>query len=310
MDFWPEFLASSWGREFVAGGFGGMAGIISGYPLDTLRIRQQSSNSGSALSILRRAVANEGAGALYRGMGAPLASVTFQNAMVFQIYAILSRAFDSSISTNNPPAYKSVALAGVGTGAIQSLLLSPVELVKIRLQLQSSSPTATEPHSVVSRRGPVNVVKSIWRTEGLKGVYQGFSITVLRDAPAHGFYFWTYEYTREKLHPGCRKSGDESLRTMLVAGGLAGVASWITCYPLDVVKTRLQAQTPSSSLKYNGIVDCIRKSVKQDGYGVLWRGLGTAVARAFVVNGAVFAAYETSLRFFFSNGSIRTEKNI
>ena len=78
MDFWTEFLASSWGREFVAGGFGGIAGIISGYPLDTLRIRQQSSNSGSALSILRRIVAREGPGALYRGMCAPLASVTFQ----------------------------------------------------------------------------------------------------------------------------------------------------------------------------------------------------------------------------------------
>lgn len=79
MDFWPEFLASSWGREFVAGGFGGIAGIISGYPLDTLRIRQQqNSNSGSALSILRRIIAAEGPGALYRGMAAPLASVTFQ----------------------------------------------------------------------------------------------------------------------------------------------------------------------------------------------------------------------------------------
>ena len=79
MDFWPEFLASSWGREFVAGGFGGMAGVVSGYPLDTLRIhQQQSAGSGSAGSILRSVVAAEGLGALYRGMAAPLASVTFQ----------------------------------------------------------------------------------------------------------------------------------------------------------------------------------------------------------------------------------------
>ncbi|GAY36151.1 hypothetical protein CUMW_279230 [Citrus unshiu] len=81
MDFWPEFMASSWGREFVAGGFGGIAGVVSGYPLDTLRIQQQSSTSGSAFSILRRTVATEGPQALYRGMGAPLASVTFQNEM-------------------------------------------------------------------------------------------------------------------------------------------------------------------------------------------------------------------------------------
>lgn len=78
MDFWPEFLASSWGREFVAGGIGGTAGIISGYPLDTIRILQQSSNTGSAFTILRNVVAKDGPAALYRGMAAPLASVTFQ----------------------------------------------------------------------------------------------------------------------------------------------------------------------------------------------------------------------------------------
>lgn len=78
MDFWPEFLAASWGKEFVAGGCGGVAGVISGYPLDTLRIRQQQSRSGSALGILRNILNKDGPAGLYRGMGAPLASVTFQ----------------------------------------------------------------------------------------------------------------------------------------------------------------------------------------------------------------------------------------
>lgn len=307
MDFWPEFLANSWGREFVAGGFGGIAGIVAGYPLDTIRIRQQSSNSGSAMNIFRRVLANEGPSALYRGMGAPLASVTFQNAMVFQIYAVLSRACDKSVDPREPPSYKGVALGGFGTGALQSLILSPVELLKIRLQLKQN------PHMGLStEKGPVNLAKTILKTEGLRGLYRGLTITVLRDAPAHGLYFWTYEYIREKLHPGCRKTGQESLNTMLVAGGLAGVASWVSCYPLDVVKTRLQAQT-ISSMKYSGIVDCFRKSVEKDGYGVLWRGLGTAVARAFVVNGAIFAAYELSLRCLFNgvdNESIQAENTL
>ncbi|XP_074285314.1 mitochondrial arginine transporter BAC2 [Silene latifolia] len=296
MEFWPEFLASSWGREFVAGGFGGVAGVVAGYPLDTLRIRQQSTTSGSAIGILRRLLAAEGPSALYRGMGAPLASVTFQNAMVFQTYAILSRAFDKSYDPREPPSYKGVALGGFGTGALQSFILSPVELLKIRLQLQQKSHVGSS-----SEKGPVKLAKSILKSEGVRGLYRGLTITALRDAPAHGLYFWTYEYMRETLHPGCRKNGQETIRTMLVAGGLAGVASWVCCYPLDVVKTRLQAQTRSST-KYNGIIDCFRKSVEKDGYRVLWRGLGTAVARAFVVNGAIFAAYELSLRCFFSNG--------
>ncbi|KAL1551554.1 Mitochondrial arginine transporter bac2 [Salvia divinorum] len=282
MDLWREFVASNWGREFVAGGAGGTAGVLAGYPLDTLRIRQQNSAGESALSILRGALVKEGPCSLYRGMFAPLASVTFQNAISFQTYATLSRAIDGG--REEPPSYGSVALGGFGTGATQSLLLSPVELLKIRLQLDNKAGTL---------RGPGDVARSIIRSEGLRGMYRGLGITVLRDAPSHGVYFWTYEYVREQLHPGCRKSGDETLRTMMVAGGLAGVASWVCCYPLDVIKTRIQAHSSSS---YTGMVDCFATSVRREGYSVLWRGLGTAVARAFVVNGAVFTAYETALR--------------
>ncbi|XP_022842653.1 mitochondrial arginine transporter BAC2-like [Olea europaea var. sylvestris] len=311
MDFWPEFLASSWGKEFVAGGLGGTAGIVTGYPLDTLRIRQQNSRTGSAFSILRHAVASEGPCALYRGMAAPLASVFFQNAMAFQTYAILSRAFSTNSTGGDPPSYKGVALGGIGTGAIQSLLLSPVELVKIRLQLQGK--INENKNQSGSDKGPIQVARNIIRTEGWRGIYRGLTITVLRDAPAHGVYFWTYEYVREQLHPGCRKSGKETFRTMLFAGGLAGVASWIFCYPLDVMKTRIQAQKESSPTKYEGIADCFIRSVKEEGYSVLWRGLGTAVARAFLVNGAIFTGYETALRCIFHNNNqaaIQTENSI
>ncbi|KAG2586071.1 mitochondrial arginine transporter BAC2-like [Panicum virgatum] len=310
MEFWPDFLATSGGREFVAGGVGGMAGVLAGHPLDTLRIRLQQppppvspgivdapSRPPSAARLLRGILRAEGPAALYRGMAAPLASVAFQNAMVFQVYAILSRSLGQESSTSEPPSYASVAVAGVGTGALQTLILSPVELVKIRLQLEAAGHKHRRPGD---HHGPVDMARDIFRREGLRGIYRGLTVTALRDAPAHGVYFWTYEYARERLHPGCRRGGGESLATMLVSGGLAGVASWVCCYPLDVVKSRLQAQAFPAA-RYRGVVDCFRRSVREEGLPVLWRGLGTAVARAFVVNGAIFAAYELALRFLASD---------
>ncbi|XP_068648780.1 mitochondrial arginine transporter BAC2 [Aristolochia californica] len=304
MEFWPEFLASSWGREFIAGGVGGMAGVISGHPLDTLKIRlQQPSNRMPALSLFRSIVTSEGPSSLYRGMGTPLASVAFQNAVVFQVFAVLSQACERKSGTE-PPSLRSVALGGVGTGALQSIILAPVELVKIRLQL---------PHQHSHKDGPISVVKNILRREGIRGMFRGFGVTMLRDMPGHGTYFWTYEYTRELLHPGCRKSGQESVSTMLIAGGWAGVASWLCCYPLDVIKSRLQAQSQSpgdkTTPKYYGIMDCFRKSLSEEGYQVLWRGLGTTIARAFVVNGSIFVAYETALRFLSNNNQGGLEEN-
>ncbi|MED6144181.1 Mitochondrial arginine transporter bac2 [Stylosanthes scabra] len=310
MDFWQEIHATSWGKEFVAGGLGGITGLVSGHPLDTVRIRQQTlstagggGGSSSAFAILRNALAREGPASLYRGMGAPLATVAFQNAMVFQTNAILSRAFDKPVSPKDPPSLKAVALGGTGTGVLQSLMISPVEMIKIRLQLGRNQKHLTEQQPY---KGPIMVAKNVWRKEGIRGIYRGLGITVLRDGPSHGVYFWTYEYMRELLHPGCKKSGEENLSTMLVAGGLAGVASWIVCYPFDVAKTKLQAQT-YDCLKYNGTVDCLRKSIKEEGYDVLWRGLGTTVARAFVVHAVVFSAYEITLRLLF-NQSIQMQE--
>ncbi|KAL0342025.1 UNVERIFIED_CONTAM: Mitochondrial arginine transporter BAC2 [Sesamum calycinum] len=311
MDFGPEFLVSSWGKEFVAGGVGGTAGVLAGHPLDTLRIRQQHSTNGTAFGILRNVVAKEGPCALYRGMLAPLASVSFQTAITFQSYATLSKAFDSNTKAGDPPSYKAVVLGGIGAGALQSLLISPVELVKIRLQLQRK--TNEKMNQSSSNRGPLDVARSILRAEGWRGIYRGLGITMLRDSPSHGLYFWTYEYMKEQLQPGCRKNGQETFRTMLLSGGLAGVTSWIFCYPLDVLKTRIQAQSHCLQPRYCGIVDCYRQCVTREGYNVLWRGLGTAVARAFVVNGAVFTAYETALRCIHNSknhAAVQTENGV
>ena len=84
MEFWQEnVVMNNLGREFVAGGFGGTAGIISSYPLDTVRVMQQQSGNASAINIVRNLLAKEGPTALYRGMAVPLASVGFQVRLIF-----------------------------------------------------------------------------------------------------------------------------------------------------------------------------------------------------------------------------------
>ncbi|KAJ7571481.1 hypothetical protein O6H91_01G164500 [Diphasiastrum complanatum] len=293
MEFWPEYLASSWGKEFIAGGLGGMAGVIAGHPLDTIRIRlQQPSASGptTAGAVVRRLLATEGTFGFFKGMSSPLATIAIQNAVSFQTYALLSRAL--AVDGNEPLPLQRVALAGIGAGALQTVILTPVDLVKIHLQLHT-------PHR---NFGPLEVTREIIQREGVRGLYRGFTVTVLRDAPSHGVYFGAYESIREYLHPGCRNNGDETVMTMLTAGGCAGAISWMVCYPLDVVKSRLQAQRRESQ-RYKGIIDCISKSVREEGMSVLFRGLGTTVARAFLVNGAIFSAYEMTLRLFSSQRS-------
>jgi len=89
--------------------------------------------------------------------------------------------------------------------------------------------------------------------------------------------------------------GDGQVGTlgMLLAGGMAGVVSWIVTFPIDVVKTRLQCD---NSGKYTGVFDCVRKTYAAEGYKAFSRGLTSTVIRAFPTNAATFTVVTWIMR--------------
>ena len=70
-----------------------------------------------------------------------------------------------------------------------------------------------------------------------------------------------------------------------------GVIAWMSCIPFDVVKSRIQADDPNNP-KYNGMLDCFRKSYRSNGGTIFTKGLSAVSVRAFIVNAATFVAYE------------------
>ncbi|KAF9897317.1 hypothetical protein BX616_005814 [Lobosporangium transversale] len=86
------------------------------------------------------------------------------------------------------------------------------------------------------------VTKDVLRRFGLRGFYQGGLVTILRDAPGYGVYFWSYEGLKRALEIPPGETGGINTWKLLLAGGVAGICSWVSVYPLDVIKTRLQTQ--------------------------------------------------------------------
>lgn len=66
----------------------------------------------------------------------------------------------------------------------------------------------------------------------------------------------------------------------VASGGAAGVAAWASIYPIEVIKSRMQAQSASFA--------AVRTQLAREGGGAAWRGCGATLLRAFVVNGAIF----------------------
>ena len=62
------------------------------------------------------------------------------------------------------------------------------------------------------------------------------------------------------------------------------MASWIACFPIDVIKSRVQSDV---ARQYQGALDCFKKTVGSEGYRALFYGLNSTLLRAFPVNAAV-----------------------
>ncbi|XP_037855001.1 solute carrier family 25 member 45 isoform X5 [Chlorocebus sabaeus] len=171
--------------------------------------------------------------------------------------------------------------------------LAPFDLIKVRLQNQTE-PVAQPGSPQPQYQGPVHCAASIFREEGYRGLFRGAWALMLRDTPTVGIYFITYEglcrqYTPEGQNP--------SSATVLVAGGFAGIASWVAATPLDVIKSRMQMDGLRRRV-YQGVLDCMVSSVRQEGLGVFFRGVTINSARAFPVNAVTFLSYEYLLRWW------------
>eukprot|EP00092_Neocalanus_flemingeri_P074775 GFUD01092532.1.p1 GENE.GFUD01092532.1~~GFUD01092532.1.p1 ORF type:complete len:343 (-),score=50.56 GFUD01092532.1:225-1253(-) len=145
-----------------------------------------------------------------------------------------------------------------------------MELIKTQMQ-------------VCGQNGIGDAVKTIYTNGGLKGLGRGFGITVLREVPAFGVYFGSYEVM-------LRKFGD-STPVILTAGGIAGILSWVFTYPQDVIKSRLQADGFGANQQYRSTRHCLQASLHAEGSTCLWRGIGSTVIRAFPMNAVTFGVY-------------------
>ncbi|EFQ30471.1 hypothetical protein CGRA01v4_10019 [Colletotrichum graminicola] len=302
--------------DFWAGYISGAVGIIIGNPLDLLKVRLQAKTISPAAAAAAAAASPtlaatsylrhfESPASLVTGSAAPILGYGALNALLFVSYnrteAALNRALDvrSSLWTT--------WLAGAVGGLATWVVSTPTELVKCRAQL--SSPPASS----------WAITRDAWRAEGLRGLYFGGAVTALRDSVGYGFYFWSYELATRWMGVGGDGLKETNMRDeaakVLLCGGLAGIVTWASIFPLDVIKTRVQMQAfkaptsaeaspllgaqgsqrqrqQSQSHKRAGAVQVAKAAYREGGMRVFFRGLTICSVRAFVVNAVQWAVYE------------------
>eukprot|EP01113_Clastostelium_recurvatum_P029481 TRINITY_DN3557_c0_g1_i4.p1 TRINITY_DN3557_c0_g1~~TRINITY_DN3557_c0_g1_i4.p1 ORF type:complete len:329 (+),score=52.63 TRINITY_DN3557_c0_g1_i4:129-1115(+) len=290
------------GRDFAAGSLGGMTAVIAGHPFDTVKVLVQNGtrfrNSSEAFRYMLK---EEGVRGLYRGIGAPLASVAIVNSTFFAVNGQAQKLLHNKEKDGELLPLHKVALAGAVAGGVISVIITPRDLVKSKLQVQErkppspSSPRHPLHHQTTYYRGSWDCVRKLYAQAGMRGLYSGLFVTMIRDVPGDMAYFFTYEYVKRTLMKELeKKEGVKPERppawVVVTSGGLAGMSFWASIFPLDAIKTRLQAAPVGT---YVSAWHCAKQIYAQQGWRAFYRGFSATILRTFPTSGVNFYVFET-----------------
>lgn len=270
--------------ELVAGGFAGAVGIMATQPLDTIRIRLQSTSCAlgrvqpyaGIADCAKSMLQHEGIRGLWKGYASPTFTVGGMNAVQFLTFEAVLRYLRDPTKDPNEQDLRRIFLAGCVAGTHCAMINGPTELVKCLAQTNlTNKGTLME---------EVHIARQLVREHGLfgaRGPWRGLMTTILRDTPSTGLYFLVYESITRKL--------GKSNASSFVAGGCAGASAWACVYPIDVIKTRW---TTAAVGVYSSPLHCLRTTMQQGGWRAFLSGFGATMARAWPQHAVVFCTYE------------------
>lgn len=280
-------------QEIVFGSLSGIAGKLLEFPFDTVKVRLQSQpvipQYTSSLDCFKQTITKDGWLGLYRGISAPLAGAMFENAVLFVSYSKAQEVVRAVQGSNveSELSLAGIMMSGAMSGAVTSFILTPIELVKCQMQVQTAYTSAAPPKSITT------LIRDVYRTKGLRGFWRGQLSTLFRESGGSCCWFTVYETALRAMRPGGTTKKDNSQSQLLLAGAMAGVGYNTLFFPADTIKSRMQ--TNASEANFSGVV---RDMWQRQGFRAFFKGWGITVARAAPSNALIFWVYESLCRAY------------
>ena len=218
-----------------------------------------------------------------------------ENAVLFIAYNQFQKKLREfrGLKQGAPLSLTDLCISGGLSGAVVSLVLTPVELLKCRLQTQSylEDVIASKTRKRVHHAGPVSVFWHTLRAQGISGLYKGHTGTVLREVAGGVAWFGVFELAARKMiesSPGAKSKDDLSPWQLMGAGALAGMSYNMALYPADSVKSRMQSGLHGN----DSFLKVTRDMYRNQGIRLFFRGFVITVCRSAPSSGVIFLTYE------------------
>jgi len=133
--------------------------------------------------------------------------------------------------------------------------------------------------------GLIDVYAKTLKTDGIQGLYRGFTISCVGIFIYRGMYFGLYDSLKPIL-----LGADASVLWSFLLGWGVTIFSGLMSYPIDTVRRRMM-MTSGSAVKYKGSVDCAVQVIKAEGFMSLMKGAGANILRG-VAGAGVLAGFD------------------
>ncbi|KAI8529695.1 hypothetical protein RHMOL_Rhmol12G0244800 [Rhododendron molle] len=302
--------------------FSGVSATL--YPIVVLKTRQQVAAQSqvscikSALSIVR----HEGFRGLYRGFGTSLMGTIPARALYMAALEVTkSKVGTATIRLGIPePTAAAIANAAAGLSAAMAaqLVWTPIDVVSQRLMVQGGFHHHNNNNNKTAVNckylGGIDAFRKILNTDGPRGLYRGFGISILTYAPSNAVWWASYSVAQRLVWGGigyyCCKKEDagnnnangvstfrpDSKTIMAVQGvsaAMAGGVSALITMPLDTIKTRLQVLDGDENGRRGPTIgQTVRNLVREGGWTACYRGLGPRWASMSMSATTMITTYE------------------
>lgn len=253
---------------------------------------------------------NEGFAALWRGLSLNLAMAIPSNIIYFTGYEYIKDHSPIAQHPLNP------LLCGAAARTVSATMVSPVELIKTRLQAIPSDPHSNTHALKHLLQDLVNLVKQ----NGVKVLFKGLQITLWRDVPFSGIYWLCYEVFKANLLAGL---GVSHLHThgidpsedwkifvsSFISGCGAGLVAALFTNPFDVGKTRLQITSSENSTSAairppRTMFGYLASIYRNEGIGALYAGFGPRAMKVAPSCAIMISSYEIGKKIFINGNTV------
>jgi ornithine carrier protein len=283
----------------------GMAGKLIEYPFDTVKVRLQSQPENlplrykGPLDCFRQSFQADGFRGLYRGISAPMTGAAVETSCLFFSYRLIQDTLRATVypGVEHLP-FHTLIISGALSGSVTSLALTPIELVKCKMQVPAVSAS-------LNPAGPMAIVTTIFRQEGLIGFWRGQMGTLIRETGGSAAWFGGYEGVSSLFRTYNKKHSQHPdslpVHQQMIAGATAGISYNFLFYPADTIKSRMQTVDISSlpaSAQRQTFWSVTKALWRQQGLKGMYRGCGITCARSAPSSAFIFSVYE-GLRSYF-----------